>query len=152
MGTGPSLQAPYDPRSRQFGRASAAMMPQAMHTMSGPHPAKACGCANDRRSVPPHDPLRSGTASDRTPLAHKLQSVIGGPACDLGRLLMPGGYRVLGAILVPAPVGRDVGAGGRPSLHGRFDPAGRLQHHVLGAGASTACVQQETFQPMPAAR
>jgi hypothetical protein len=42
---------------------------------------------------------------------------------------------------------RDVGAGGRPSLHGRFDPAGRLQHHVLGAGASTPCVQ-ETFQPM----
>jgi hypothetical protein len=36
-----------------------------------------------------------------------------------------------------------------PSLHGRFDPAGRLQH--LGAGASTACVQ-ETFQLMPEAR
>jgi hypothetical protein len=63
-----------------------------------------------------------------------------GPAGDIRRGDIPGGA----GIVMSA-------TGGRPSLHGRFE-AGRLQHHVLGAGAITACVQQETFQPMPAAR
>jgi hypothetical protein len=47
--------SPYDPRSRQFGRASASMMPQAVHTMRAPNPTKAFGRASDRRE---HDLLR----------------------------------------------------------------------------------------------
>jgi hypothetical protein len=34
------------------------------------------------------------TATDRTPLARMLPSVIGGPAWDRDRVLMPGGYRI----------------------------------------------------------
>jgi hypothetical protein len=45
--------------SRQFGRASAPMMPHRVQTMRGPTSAPPCGRANDRRSAPPHD----GTAS-----------------------------------------------------------------------------------------
>jgi hypothetical protein len=33
-------RAPYDPRFRQFGRASAPIMPQAVHAMRGTNPAK----------------------------------------------------------------------------------------------------------------
>jgi hypothetical protein len=53
--------SPYDPRSRQFGRASASMMPQAVHTMRGPNPTKAFGRASDRRSAP----LRGGRSVGR---------------------------------------------------------------------------------------
>jgi hypothetical protein len=60
-GNGAESSSPYDPRSRQFGRAFAPIMPQAVHAMRGPNPAKACGRASDRRSAP----LRRGRCVGR---------------------------------------------------------------------------------------
>lgn len=102
MGTGPSLLAPYDPRARQFGRAFATMMPQPMHTMRGPHPAKACGCASDQRSIPPHDDIAIGNRERPHAIDAQVAEQTGGVASASRLLANDAGYR-----LVAFVVGRD---------------------------------------------
>jgi hypothetical protein len=77
--------------SCQFGRASAPMMPQRVHTMRGPNDGT--GTSSDHGSalrVARWWHSQQHTSSDRTPLARMLSRVIGGPAWDRDRVLIAG--------------------------------------------------------------
>jgi hypothetical protein len=68
-------------RSRQYGRASAPMIPQRLHTMRGPNvgTGKSSGHGSALK-IARWWHCQQHTSSDRTPLARMLPRVIGGPA------------------------------------------------------------------------
>jgi hypothetical protein len=76
--------------SCQFGRASAPMIPQLVHTMRGPNIGTGVLSGHGwALSIARWWQSQHDTSSDRTPLARMLPSVIGSPAMDRGRVLMP---------------------------------------------------------------
>jgi hypothetical protein len=84
----------YRSRSRQFGRTSAPMMPQRVHTIRGPNVGT--GTSSDHWSalkIARWWHCQQYTSSDRTPFARMLPSVTGSMGADRDCFAMTGSAR-----------------------------------------------------------